>query len=206
MTGRSSGGAASGSLELHGDGLDDWALRPKMGGLATLRSYGVVGDGHGEIERQAHRVPDAHRRWLAALALVGDLEVMGDRYWLIHAGLPAHVSLAGPRADRARDAPRGKGRPGRTRCASRPGRLRRCPPGGSVPLLVGATTATGMARWPGPSQGSPSSTNTACVDRAVRDHALVRDAAVEIHIPTHGAPAIRAISRGRRPEPILRWP
>ena len=80
---------------LRGDGLDDWALRPKMGGLATLRSYGVVGAGHGEIERQSHRVPAAHRAWLESLALVGDLDVMAARFWLIHAGVPAHVSFKG---------------------------------------------------------------------------------------------------------------
>ena len=28
---------------LRGEGLDDWAIRPKMGGLATLRSYGATG-------------------------------------------------------------------------------------------------------------------------------------------------------------------
>ena len=80
---------------LRDEGLDEWAIRPKMGGVATLRSYGVVGERHAEMERQADRVPEAHRRWLESLALVGDLEVMGDRYWLIHAGIPVHVSLKG---------------------------------------------------------------------------------------------------------------
>ncbi len=80
---------------LRGDGLDDWVLRPMMGGLATLRSYGVTGRGIGELETQAYRVPAAHRAWLETLALVGDLEVMGQRYWLIHGGVPGSVALTG---------------------------------------------------------------------------------------------------------------
>jgi serine/threonine protein phosphatase 1 len=80
---------------LRGDGLDDWALKPKMGGLATLRSYGAVGDTRSELEPQAWRVPSAHRAFLESLARVGDLDVMGEQFWLIHAGIPVHVSLAG---------------------------------------------------------------------------------------------------------------
>lgn len=80
---------------LHGEGLDDWAIKPKMGGLATLRSYGATGDTRSALEPQTWCVPEAHRRFLESLALVGDLEVMGQSYWLVHAGIPTHVSLAG---------------------------------------------------------------------------------------------------------------
>ncbi len=80
---------------MRGEGLDEWAILPKMGGLATLRSYGAVGDNYAALVGQAHRIPTTHRAWLEALSPVGDLEVMGDSYWLIHAGVPSHVSLKG---------------------------------------------------------------------------------------------------------------
>ncbi len=80
---------------LRGEGLDEWAIKPKMGGLATARSYEITGDTCGEIEPQKWRVPDAHRRFFESLALVGDLVVDGTAYWLIHAGVPVHISLRG---------------------------------------------------------------------------------------------------------------
>ncbi len=80
---------------LRGQGLDDWAIRPKMGGLPTLRSYGVTGITRSELESQVWRVPGEHRTFLESLALVGDLEAMGHRYWMVHAGIPSHVSLDG---------------------------------------------------------------------------------------------------------------
>jgi serine/threonine protein phosphatase 1 len=85
---------------LRGEGLDDWAIKPKMGGLATLRSYGAVGDTRSALEPQVRCIPNDHRVFLESLALVGDLEVMGQRYWLVHAGIPTHVSLAGVPFDR----------------------------------------------------------------------------------------------------------
>lgn len=80
---------------LRGDGLDRYAIRPKMGGLAALRSYGAMEQTHAALESQAWRIPDEHRQFFEELALVGDLRVEGAAYWLVHAGLPAHVSFEG---------------------------------------------------------------------------------------------------------------
>jgi serine/threonine protein phosphatase 1 len=85
---------------LRGEGLDDWAIRPKMGGLATLRSYGATGVSWSDLESQVWRIPDGHRAFLESLTLVADLEVMGQRYWLVHAGIPSHVPLEGIPIDR----------------------------------------------------------------------------------------------------------
>lgn len=73
-------------------GFEDFALHPLMGGAATLESYGVGGETPRQIEAQWHRVPPEHRRWLEQLALVVDLSVMGERYWLVHAGIPPVTS------------------------------------------------------------------------------------------------------------------
>ncbi len=72
-----------------GEGFDTAALSPMMGGRATLDSYGVAGRSASEIEGERWRVPDAHRRWLAALPVACDLDVLGRRYWLVHAGVPS---------------------------------------------------------------------------------------------------------------------
>lgn len=73
---------------VHRRGFESFALHPVMGGEATLASYGVAGETPRHIEMQWHMVPPEHRAWLADLALVVDLEVMGQRYWMIHAGVP----------------------------------------------------------------------------------------------------------------------
>jgi hypothetical protein len=78
-----------------GGGFDSVALSRMMGGQATLRSYGVEGRGTGEIERQRHRVPAAHRDWLGGLPIALDLEVCGRRYWVVHAGIPSTMDLPG---------------------------------------------------------------------------------------------------------------
>lgn len=70
------------------EGFEPFALNPVMGGAQTLASYGVTGDTADKIEAQWWRVPPAHRAWLERLALVGDLQVMDQRYWLVHAGIP----------------------------------------------------------------------------------------------------------------------
>lgn len=80
---------------LQDKGLDDAWLKPHMGGRATLASYGVTGTTLREIEPQTWRVPREHREWLEGLALAVDLEVAGERFWLIHAGIPTRRSLAG---------------------------------------------------------------------------------------------------------------
>ena len=70
-------------------GFESFALHPVMGGEATLTSYGVICDTPRQIEAQWHMVPPEHRAWLVELALVVDLEVMGQRYWVVHAGVPS---------------------------------------------------------------------------------------------------------------------
>jgi len=80
-----------------GEGFDSFALHPAMGGLATLASYGVEARGAGAIEAESWRVPARHREWLRSLAVALDLEVMGERYWLVHAGVPTTDSFAGLR-------------------------------------------------------------------------------------------------------------
>jgi serine/threonine protein phosphatase 1 len=79
----------------NGGGFDPFAISPKMGGLATLLSYGVVGLDPVAIEAQSHRVPPDHALWLSELAVAVDLEVMGAPFWVIHAGVPATVNLRG---------------------------------------------------------------------------------------------------------------
>lgn len=90
-----------------GEGFDRLALG--IGGEATLRSYGVS---PGDADRRGDAVPEAHRSWLLDLAVVIDLTVAGDRFWIVHAGLPSDGSFEGasaaevvPRlaADRAED-------------------------------------------------------------------------------------------------------
>lgn len=71
----------------NGEGFDTAALSWMMGGRATLDSYGVTATRTGAIEADRGRVPEAHRRWLGELAIVCDLDVMGHRYWIVHAGV-----------------------------------------------------------------------------------------------------------------------
>ena len=78
-----------------GQGLDRAALNLKLCGAPTLRSYGVNTLIPAEIEARRDRVPEAHRTWLCGLPVALDLEVCGDRYWVIHAGVPSTVELAG---------------------------------------------------------------------------------------------------------------
>ena len=58
-----------------------------MGGVPTLRSYSIEGYDSAEIDAARSRVPEAHRRWLSALPVALDLEVAGERYWVVHAGV-----------------------------------------------------------------------------------------------------------------------
>jgi len=85
------------------EGFDDFALRRAMGGRATLDSYGVVGLVAREIEAEAWRVPEAHRRWVEEFGLAVDLEVQGHRYWMLHAGIPSSVAIpCMPKRNRSR--------------------------------------------------------------------------------------------------------
>jgi serine/threonine protein phosphatase 1 len=78
-----------------GRGFDRFALSPKMGGRATLDSYGVQASDPDAIDAEADRVPDAHRAWIAALPVALDLRVCGEPYWLVHAGVPSTEPLVG---------------------------------------------------------------------------------------------------------------
>jgi serine/threonine protein phosphatase 1 len=78
-----------------GHGFDDLALHPAMGGEHTLASYGVLARTVEGIEAERWRVPEAHRAWLGRLALALDLGVGGERYWVVHAGIPSTVNLSG---------------------------------------------------------------------------------------------------------------
>jgi serine/threonine protein phosphatase 1 len=83
----------------NGRGFDTAALAPFMGGAVALASYGVQGRTPTEIEAESWRVPRAHAAWLDALPLALALEVQGQRYWVVHAGVPASVSLRGVAVD-----------------------------------------------------------------------------------------------------------
>jgi len=74
-----------------GEGFDPFALSSAMGGEATLESYGVRGRSPARIEAQADRVPDTHRALLEGFGVVLDLEVAGQPWWVVHAGVPPQL-------------------------------------------------------------------------------------------------------------------
>lgn len=71
-----------------GEGFDDFALSPMVGGRATLESYGVEVTTVDEVSAQHTVVPTRHQRFVASLPHVLGLTVADARFWLIHAGLP----------------------------------------------------------------------------------------------------------------------
>ena len=71
-----------------GGGFDDFALSPMVGGRATLESYGVEIGSIDEITAQSHVVPERHRTLVESLPHVMGINVAGQKWWLIHAGLP----------------------------------------------------------------------------------------------------------------------
>ncbi len=73
-----------------GEGFDRLALG--IGGAATLASYGVRPD---EADQRPDAVPAAHRDWLLELSVVIDLRVAGERFWVVHGGIPSDVPLDG---------------------------------------------------------------------------------------------------------------
>lgn len=73
-------------------GFDSMALSPMMAGAATLRSYGCVGTTPRELDAEAWRVPREHAQLLDSLVHAIDLEVAGERYWLVHAGISASAA------------------------------------------------------------------------------------------------------------------
>jgi serine/threonine protein phosphatase 1 len=70
----------------------------QQGAAATLSSYGVHATRSRQILAERDRVPPSHLAFLRGLHVALDLTVMGQRYWLTHAGLP--------RLDDYPDAPR----------------------------------------------------------------------------------------------------
>ena len=68
--------------------FDSFALHPRMGGEATLLSYGITERSPSAVEAQAHRIPLAHRNFLTSLPVAIDLTVCGASYWVAHAGVP----------------------------------------------------------------------------------------------------------------------
>lgn len=80
---------------LAGDVDAAW-LHPSIGGRATLRSYGVL---ETEIATGLSGIPASHRRFIETLPIALDLEVAGEQYWVVHAGLPTDVSLDGVTLD-----------------------------------------------------------------------------------------------------------
>ena len=78
---------------VNGAGFDPMALHAVMGGQATLASYGIHSSSPARIEASRHLVPEHHQIWLSHLPIVLDLSVMGQRYWLAHAGIPSTEAL-----------------------------------------------------------------------------------------------------------------
>jgi serine/threonine protein phosphatase 1 len=75
-------------------GLAPAATAIPMFGEPTLHSYGVnegqlPGPGSG-----LDFVPRAHREYVCSLPVVMDLGVDGERYWLVHAGVPREAKLS----------------------------------------------------------------------------------------------------------------
>jgi serine/threonine protein phosphatase 1 len=81
---------------LAGEGFDRMALSSIMGGRATLASYGIsvehVADGW-------RNLPVTHVRFLLGLHVALDLCVQGERYWVVHGGIPENVSFEGREQD-----------------------------------------------------------------------------------------------------------
>jgi serine/threonine protein phosphatase 1 len=77
-----------------GLGFDPMALHYRMGGDATLMSYGVD-PRQVQLDEAYTSVPSKHQDWFRSLPIVLDLWVAGDPYWLIHAGIPGFLSFEG---------------------------------------------------------------------------------------------------------------
>jgi serine/threonine protein phosphatase 1 len=78
-----------------GRGFDSYALNPMMGGQATLASYGIGSRSPDEIERRRWDVPASHCDFLENLPVGLDLTVMGQAYWVVHAGIASSEALNG---------------------------------------------------------------------------------------------------------------
>lgn len=73
--------------------FDTFALHRVMGGIATLASYGIEGRTPAAVEAEAWKIPADHAAFLRSLPVALDLGVLGERYWVVHAGVPASVGL-----------------------------------------------------------------------------------------------------------------
>jgi len=79
--------------------FDPFCIKPIMGGISTLLSYDVdaISDGQNYIPggrppedlafELYQAIPEEHREWVAALPPYRKIEVEGDIYWLLHAGM-----------------------------------------------------------------------------------------------------------------------
>lgn len=70
-----------------------YCLQKIMGGAYTIQSYGIDPDGGRNSyllgKNLYEAMPESHRDWLTNLPCYRRIEVGGDVYWLIHAGLAA---------------------------------------------------------------------------------------------------------------------
>lgn len=75
---------------LSGHPMNDGPYAPIMGGLATLKSYGISrGDPDHVGPAIRNTLPKAHQDWLLSLPPYRFVEVAGVRYGLVHAGISA---------------------------------------------------------------------------------------------------------------------
>lgn len=70
-----------------GEGFSEYALSVRMGGAATLASYGAE-----PLDASWGAVPREHSAFINGLHLAIDLMVDDQRYWLVHAGIPAEAA------------------------------------------------------------------------------------------------------------------
>ena len=68
--------------------FNDGPLHPIMGGARTLHSYGL---GIRWPQKNVNRIPEDHREFFLGLPSHRKLEVGGQVYWLLHAGLGGSV-------------------------------------------------------------------------------------------------------------------
>lgn len=68
----------------------DFCIKPIMGGKATLESYGVMNIFSDSLQKDLlSNIPLEQRKWIKNLPAYREIDVAGNKYWLIHAGLMA---------------------------------------------------------------------------------------------------------------------
>ncbi len=80
-------------LALANGQFDTFALHRVMGGASTLESYGITSRTPGGVEADSWRIPAHHREFLRGLPVALDLIVLGEAYWVVHAGISPSVTL-----------------------------------------------------------------------------------------------------------------